>query len=187
MTIDALLKNWMNRAAVSVLLLSLLFVSSCNRDETSASNQASSSTATAPSSQPGVPSTLHFTDITAKAGIDMVMSCGKIPAQQILEVNGGGLGLIDFDNDGDLDLFVANGATLDDPEHGPGCRLYENLTYPPTQGSGPPRAPRFRDITAQAGIDIHRWAMGAAVGNYDGDGFDDIYITCYGPNILLHN
>src|SRR5207247_6551030 len=103
---------------------------------------------------------------------------------------------IDFDNDGDLDLFVANGATIDDPEHGPGCRLYENITAPLASGSAGESTRdgqvsssviRFRDITAQAGINIHRWVMGVAVGDYDGDGFNDLYLTCYGPNILLHN
>jgi hypothetical protein len=127
-------------------------------------------------------SALHFTDVTSQSGIDMIITCGAMPSTEILEVNGGGLGLIDFDNDGDLDLFVANSAGMADPEHGPGCRLYENISPPPPQP-----AIRFRDITDQAQVNVHRWANGVAVGDYDGDGFDDLYICCYGPNILLHN
>lgn len=138
---------------------------------------AASAAATAPSAKP---SSIRFADVTSQSGIDMVMTCGdpNTPPEksEVLEVNGGGLGLIDFDNDGDLDLFVVNGATMDDTEHGPGCRLYENLGNL-----------KFRDVTAKAGIDIHRWAMGVAVGDYDGDGFDDIYVCCYGPSILLRN
>jgi hypothetical protein len=99
-----------------------------------------------------------------------------MPSREILEVNGGGIGLFDYDNDGDLDLFLANGATLDDPEHGPGSRLYAN------RGDG-----RFEDVTARVGIELERWAMGVAVGDYDGDGWDDLYVTCWGPDALLRN
>ena len=112
----------------------------------------------------------------AETGLDVTMTCGTDPSSQIIEVNGGGLALIDFDRDGDLDLFVANGATMALPEQGPGSRLYENLG-----------AMHFADVTSQAGIDLHRWAMGVAVGDYDGDGWDDLYVTCYGPNVLLRN
>lgn len=121
-------------------------------------------------------SSIRFTDITKSSGIDFTMTCGKLPSREILEVDGGGVAMIDYDNDGDWDLFFANGATMDDPEHGPGCRMYAN------RGDG-----TFENVTAKLGIDIQRWAMGVAVGDYDGDGWDDLYITCYGPNILLHN
>ena len=120
---------------------------------------------------------LRFTTLgPADSGLDAVMTCGRLPSTQILEVNGGGLGLLDYDDDGDLDLFVANGATMEDPESGPGSRLYENVG-----------GLRFRDVTRAAGIHVRRWAMGVAVGDYDGDGWDDVYLTCYGPNVLLRN
>jgi enediyne biosynthesis protein E4 len=125
---------------------------------------------------PGPASAIRFTDITAQSGIDFTMTCGKTPATEILEVNGGGMALIDFDNDGDLDLFIANGATLENPQSGPGSKLFENL------GEF-----RFQDVTEKSKIDVHRWATGAAVGDYDGDGFDDIYVSCYGPDVLLRN
>lgn len=118
----------------------------------------------------------RFSTLVGEAAINLTTTSGTQPATQILEVNGGGLGLIDFDNDGDLDLFVANGATLSDPENGPGARLYENLG-----------GLRFKDVTSAAGIHLSRWAMGVAVGDYDGDGRDDLYVTCYGPNVLLRN
>ncbi len=119
---------------------------------------------------------MHFTDITAESGINMTLTSGATPSSQVLEVKGGGLALIDFDNDGDLDVFVPNGATLDNPEHGPGARLYENLG-----------GMRFRDVTQASGINHHRWSFGCAVGDVDGDGLDDMFVCCFGPNVLLRN
>jgi len=122
------------------------------------------------------PGTMHFTDVSDEAGIDFVRTTGDMPPSVIVQVKGGGLGLIDYDNDGDRDLFIANGAPLDDPENGPGSRLYENLGNL-----------QFRDVTEQANINLTRWAMGVAVGDYNGDRFDDLYVTCYGQNVLLRN
>lgn len=120
-------------------------------------------------------STPRFEAVT-DSGIDMVMTSGVLPSTQILEVNGGGLALLDHDGDGDLDLFVANGATLDRPESGPGSRLFEN------RGDM-----RFVDVTGASGISLRRWAMGAAAADYDGDGHVDLYVTCHGPDVLLRN
>ena len=117
---------------------------------------------------------LHFTDVTARSGVSMVMTCGRSPSSQIIEVKGGGLGLIDSDNDGDLDLFVPNGAYLDAPDKGPGSRLFAN------DGSA-----HFADVTASSGIDFHGWGMGVAVGDTDGNGADDLYVAAYGPDVLL--
>ncbi len=121
-------------------------------------------------------STIRFTDVTRSSGIDFAMTSGRTPSKHLLEINGGGVAMLDYDNDGDLDLFFANGATLDDPERGPGSRLYAN------NGDG-----TFQDVTRQVGINVRRWAMGVAVGDYDGDGCDDLYLTCYGRNVLLRN
>jgi hypothetical protein len=105
--------------------------------------------------------------------------CGAEDPTQILEVNGTGLALFDFDNDNDLDLFVVNAASLDDFTSGPGCRLYENNSS--TNGIV------FSDVTDHAEIQISTWANGVAIGDVDGDGNEDIYVTCHGPNILLMN
>ncbi|MCI0344166.1 MAG: VCBS repeat-containing protein, partial [Chloroflexi bacterium] len=129
-----------------------------------------------PRAAPAEEQPLRFTPVPDTAGIDLVMTSGGLPSREILEVNGGGIALFDYDNDGDLDVFLANGATLDDPEHGPGSRLYAN------RGDG-----RFEDVTARVGIVLERWAMGVAVGDYDGDGWDDLYVTCWGPDALLRN
>ncbi|MCE2882271.1 MAG: CRTAC1 family protein [Planctomycetaceae bacterium] len=122
------------------------------------------------------PSAMRFTDVTASSGISCTTVSGATPSQQVLEVKGGGLALVDYDRDGDLDLFVPNGATLADPERGPGARLYRN-----------DGALRFTDVTAAAGIAHRRWSFGATAGDVDADGFDDLFIACFGPDVLLRN
>ncbi|MEW6071707.1 MAG: CRTAC1 family protein [Planctomycetota bacterium] len=119
---------------------------------------------------------LHFTDVTAASGIDMTVTSGRNPPTMLLEVKGTGIALVDYDADGDPDVFVPNGATLDSPGRGPGCRLYENRG-----------GLLFADVTKEAGLTFDRWSYGCVVGDYDADGYDDIYITCYGENALLHN
>ena len=119
---------------------------------------------------------VRFTDVTADSGLSMTITSGTTPSRVILEVKGGGLSLLDFDGDGDWDIFVPNGATCDDPERGPGARLWENLG-----------GMRFRDVTAGMAVDHRRWSFGTAVGDFDGDGRDDIYVCCFGRDVLLRN
>ena len=118
----------------------------------------------------------HFVDATSRTGIDLATTSGRTPSTEILEVKGGGLALVDYDGDSDLDLFVPNGATLDSPDRGPGARLYENLG-----------GLRFADATGRARIDFAGWGQGVAVGDVEGDGDDDLYVACYGPDVLLEN
>ena len=118
----------------------------------------------------------HFTDVTAECGIEMTLTSGGNPPTRLFEVKGNGLALIDFDADGDPDIFVPNGATIADPDNGPGGRLFENLG-----------GLRFRDVTETSGLDFHRWGYGASQGDFDGDGFMDLFVTCYGKNALLLN
>lgn len=116
-----------------------------------------------------------FTDVTRASGVDLVTRSGRDPSTAIIEVKGGGLAVLDHDGDGDLDILVPNGATLDAPDAGAGVRLFENLG-----------GMRFRDATEDAGLaDIRPWGMGAAVADVDADGHLDVYIPAYGRDRLL--
>jgi hypothetical protein len=123
---------------------------------------------------------IRLEDVTAASGLGAaVMTSGGTPSRAILEVKGGGLALLDFDSDGDLDLFLPNGATLESPRNGPGARLFRNDSVP---GSI-----RFADVTAASGIRHAGWSFGVAAGDVDADGHEDLFIACHGPNVLLRN
>ncbi|MDT7687553.1 MAG: enediyne biosynthesis protein [Acidobacteriota bacterium] len=120
---------------------------------------------------------VRFTDITEAAGITFrhVASPDK---KYIVESMSGGVALIDYDNDGRLDIYFVNSITVDMVKSGGKTRsaLYHN------EGDG-----TFTDVTDKAGVGDIGWGMGAVVGDYDNDGFDDLYVTCLGANHLLRN
>lgn len=124
------------------------------------------------------PQTNSFQFVEVSSSIESTV-CGDADPSSILEVNGTGLGLFDYDNDDDLDLFVVNASSLGDFSSGPGCKLYSNISK---NGNI-----EFEDVTEPSLIDIYTFATGVAVGDVDGDGFEDLYITCFGPNKLLMN
>lgn len=113
--------------------------------------------------------TILFRDATSESGIAFRTTSGRTPSTEILEVKGGGLALLDFDQDGDADVFVPNGATLDAPDAGPGARLYENLG-----------GLRFRDVTENSGLRWNRFGFGVTVADIDKDGQDDLFIAGFG-------
>ncbi len=104
--------------------------------------------------------------------------CGSSGQLPILEQNGQGIGIIDYDNDGLLDLFVPNGSTEGRwrRNDNPGCRLFKNL------GGW-----RFLDVTDKAGVRGGAWSCGVAVADYDADGDFDTYVLNWGPNVLYRN
>jgi hypothetical protein len=119
-----------------------------------------------------------FTDVTHAAGINFshVSSANK---KYIVESMGGGVAIFDFDNDGWMDIYLTNSQNVEAalvgeaPAH---AGLYRN------RGDG-----TFEDFTLKTGVADPGWAMGVSVADYDNDGFDDLYITCFGPNRLYHN
>ena len=132
---------------------------------------------------------VHFTDATAAVGLDFVHANSPTSRKYLLETMGGGVALLDYDNDGRLDLFFVNGARIDDPMPPGGQpdkterRFWNRLYRQEPNGT-------FRDVTEKAGLSglpQNRYGMGAAVGDYDNDGFEDLYVTSYGANTLYHN
>jgi hypothetical protein len=120
-----------------------------------------------------------FEDIAPNAGLtDPIVFGGIDTKQYIIETTGTGVAIFDYDNDGWPDIFIVNGTTLEAALGGktPTNHLYRNNH----DGT-------FTDVTAKAGLTATGWGQGVCVGDYDNDGWDDLYVTYYGANRLYHN
>ncbi len=118
-----------------------------------------------------------FQDVTAKAGIHFVHNNGAFGKKFLPETVGPGVAFLDYDNDGWPDIFLVNGT--DWPGHGQKHttpKLYHNNH----DGT-------FTDVTHKAGLDVEMYGIGVAVGDYDNDGYDDLFVTAYGQSHLFHN
>ncbi|MCP3905187.1 MAG: hypothetical protein GY715_16300 [Planctomycetes bacterium] len=134
------------------------------------------STTPAASPSPGAAPAPRYQEITETSGIDFVHDAGLDDSYFMPQILGAGAALFDFDGDGDLDVYLVNGAYHGDP--GPGPR---NVLYRQDDG------PRFTDVTDEAGVGDGGFGMGVAVGDYDNDGDPDLYLTNYGPDSLYRN
>ena len=127
-----------------------------------------------------------FVDITAASGIHFKHVASHTSKKYLIESMGSGVALFDYDNDGRLDIFLVNGAPLSDPtplgtipkktspDH------WNRLYHQKADGT-------FEDTTEKAGLAGIGYGMGVAVGDFDNDGFEDLYVTAYGGNRLYHN
>ncbi len=120
---------------------------------------------------------VRFTDVTAQLGIEFRHTNGESGKKYFIEPIGSGVAIFDFDNDSDLDLYLVNGTDL--PGHTspvpPTNRLYRN------------DGDIFTDVTREASVGDTGYGLGCCVGDYNNDGFTDLYVTNYGANVLYHN
>jgi hypothetical protein len=132
---------------------------------------------------------VQFIDATQAAGVAFKHESSATTNKYLIETMGGGVALLDFDNDGRLDIFFTNGAKIDDPMPPGGRpdksdrRFWNRMYHQRRDGT-------FVDVTEKArvsGATQNQYGMGAAVGDYDNDGFQDLYVTGYGGNTLYRN
>src|SRR5450432_1043486 len=127
-----------------------------------------------------------FTDVTSELGPHFEYVASHTSRKYLLETMGPGVALFDYDNDGRLDIFLVNGAPLGDPTpkgtvpQKTGPQYWNRLYRQKPDGT-------FEDVTEKAGLQGIGYGMGVAVGDYDNDGFEDLYVTAYGGNRLYHN
>jgi len=127
-----------------------------------------------------------FVDTTSALGIRFQYLASHTSKKYLPETMGAGVALFDYDNDGKLDIFLANGAPLSDPTpkgtvpQKTGPQYWNRLFHQKPDGT-------FEDVTEKAGLQGVGYGMGVAVGDYDNDGYEDLYVTALGGNKLYHN
>ena len=164
---------------LSVVAL-LLGLSACDRVAPETPSGRPSAPAVLQDEMPPPPPAVRFVDATAAAGLRFVHANGAAGEKLLPETMGAGVAVLDYDGDGDQDLFFVNSCPWPDakPSTGPAPTqaLYQN------DGHG-----HFRDVSAEAGVAYAFYGQGAAVGDYDNDGDPDLYVTALGPGHLFRN
>lgn len=156
---------------ISLFLISMILTTGCGN------NNKEKKGSSLPS-----PDTEFFQDITSDAGLNFVHTIGDTELDNIIESVGGGSALLDYDKDGFLDVFFCNGRWIDGFSKGEktktiqGNRLYRNNH----DGT-------FQDVTKKAGVEGEGYGMGVSIGDYNNDGYPDIFVSNYGPNELFRN
>ncbi len=140
----------------------------------------------ASAASPGKDTPGLFVDVTQQKGIAFQGKASHTSKKYLIETMGSGVALFDYDNDGRLDLFLVNGAPLADPTpkgtipRKTGPEYWNRLYHQKKDGT-------FEDVTQKAGLAGVGYGMGVAVGDFDNDGYEDLYVTAYGGNRLYHN
>lgn len=158
------------------LTLCLSFGQGCSQTTPKPENQTSEQVK-APSS--ALPTVSLFTNVAQQAGIDFRFANGAKGRHYLIETTGSGCAFVDYNNDGLPDILLLQAGTLPPerkPTQEPQNRLYRN------KGDG-----TFTDVTKGSGLEDTGYSQGVAIGDVDGDGYDDIFTTAYGGNHLFHN
>ncbi len=162
-----------NTIKIPALILIIVAGSGCNTDNNE--NPANPAIAELPEI-----STDFYQNITAFTGITFKHSIGDNELSNLVESVGGGTVFLDYNQDGYIDLYLSNGTYLEGFSKGT-PETYKNHLYK-NNGNG-----TFEDVTDRAGVGHEGYGMGMSVGDFDNDGYPDIYISNYGPNVLFHN
>jgi hypothetical protein len=129
--------------------------------------------------KPGTPLNVNFLNVAKEAGLHAkTVFGGEHKNKYLLETTGCGVAFYDYDNDGWLDIFLVNGTRLEGFPKGeePISRLFKNN-----------RDGTFTDVTLKAGVGRSGWGQGVCIGDYDNDGYEDLFVTYFGKNLLYHN
>ena len=160
-----------------VLLIVLLCFPGCRSGNKPASKSGNQSETAVPAA-----SNDFYQEIGQEIGLDFVHSIGDVDLTNIIQSDGGGAAFLDFDQDGYIDIYACSGTWLEGisksekPEELPGNHLYHN------RGDG-----TFEDVTKKAGVGGPWFSMGVTSGDFNNDGYPDLFISNYGPNVLLKN
>jgi len=160
-------------------ILSLVRPVWANRAHSSGSQSANPATAQKTSPLPSNGLDVKFVNVARDSGLNVkTIFGGEHKNKYLLETTGCGVAFYDYDNDGWLDIFLVNGSRLEGFSGGqaPTSHLFKNN-----------RDGTFTDVTAQAGLLHSGWGQGVCIGDYDNDGYEDLFVTYFGKNILYHN
>ena len=161
--------------------LARAFTASAQTQPIAGSKSNDSSTPPQTASIPG-----RFIDITDKSHLAFAGQASHTAKKYLLETMGSGVALLDYDNDGLMDIFLVNGAPITDPTpkgtipQKTGPKYWNRLFHQKKDGT-------FEDVTEKAGLQGVGYGMGVAAGDFDNDGHEDLYVTAYGGNRLYHN